>query len=83
VALLSTNHKCTHPCLLLLRIKRCEAVEDGVDARRTQPPVFACGVGAYISRIELYNSDRFVSLFMFLYVILLLLFTYVYYMYET
>jgi hypothetical protein len=39
--------------------------------------------GASISRIELYNSDRFVSLFMFLYMILLLLFTYVYYMYET
>jgi hypothetical protein len=35
VALLSTNHKCTHPCLLLLRSKRCQAVEDGVDARRT------------------------------------------------
>jgi hypothetical protein len=25
VALLSTNHKCTHTCLLLLRRKRCEA----------------------------------------------------------
>jgi hypothetical protein len=59
VALLSTNHKCTHPCLLLLRIKRCEAVEDGVDARRTQPQSIACGVGASVSRIELYNSDRF------------------------
>jgi hypothetical protein len=43
VALLSTNHKCTHPCLLLLRSKRCEVVEDD-DARRTQPQSIACGV---------------------------------------
>jgi hypothetical protein len=27
----------------------------------------ACGVGASVSRIELYNSDRFVSLFMLFY----------------
>jgi hypothetical protein len=47
------------------------------------PQSIACGIGASISRIELYNSDRFVSLFMLFYVILLLLFTYVYYMYET
>jgi hypothetical protein len=46
------------------------------------PQSIACGVGASVSRIELYNSDRFVSLFMILYVILLLLFTYVSYMYE-
>jgi hypothetical protein len=31
------------------------------------PQSIACGVGASVSRIELYNSDRFVSLFMFLY----------------
>jgi hypothetical protein len=67
VALLSTNHKCTHPCLLLLRSKRCEAVEDGVYARRMQPQSIACGVGTSVSRIELYNSNRIVSLFMFLY----------------
>jgi hypothetical protein len=47
------------------------------------PQSIACGVGASVSWIELYNSDRFVSLFIFFYVILLLLFTYVYYMYET
>jgi hypothetical protein len=47
------------------------------------PQSIACGVGASISRIELYNSDRFVSLLMFIYVILLLLFAVVYYMYET
>jgi hypothetical protein len=60
MALLSTNHKCTHPCLLLFRSKRCEAVEDGVDARRVRSPQsIACGVGASVSRIELYNSYRF------------------------
>jgi hypothetical protein len=47
------------------------------------PQTIACGVGASVSRIELYNSDRIVSLFMILYVILLLLSTYVYYMHET
>jgi hypothetical protein len=47
------------------------------------PQLIACGVGAFVSRIELYHYDRFVILFMFLYVILLLLFTFVYYMYET
>jgi hypothetical protein len=47
------------------------------------PQSIACGVGASVYRIELYNSDRFVSLFMLFYVILLLLFTFVYYMYET
>jgi hypothetical protein len=47
------------------------------------PQSIACGVGAFISRIELYNSNRFVSLFMLFYVILSLLFTFVYYMYET
>jgi hypothetical protein len=77
VALPSTHHKCTHPCLLLLRSKRCEAVEDGVDARRTQPQSIACGVDASVSKIELYNSARFVSFVYVLYVILLLLFTFV------
>jgi hypothetical protein len=47
------------------------------------PQSIACGVGASVFRIELYNSDGFVSLFMLFYVILLVLFTYVYYMYET
>jgi hypothetical protein len=47
------------------------------------PQSIACGVGASVSRIELYNSDRFISLFMLFYVILLLLFTYVYCMHET
>jgi hypothetical protein len=47
------------------------------------PQSIACGVGAFVSRIELYNFDRFVSFVYVLYVILLLLFTYVYYMYET
>jgi hypothetical protein len=85
VALLSTNHKCTHPCLLLLRSKRC----DGVKLLKMMmlgirsPQSIACGVGASVSRVELYNSDRFVSLFMLFHVILLLLCTYVYYMYET
>jgi hypothetical protein len=37
------------------------------------PQSIACGVGASVSRIELYNSNRFVSLFMLFYVILLLL----------
>jgi hypothetical protein len=31
------------------------------------PQSIACGVGASVSTIELYNSDRIVSLFMFLY----------------
>jgi hypothetical protein len=31
------------------------------------PQSIACVVGASVSRIELYNSDRIVSLFMFLY----------------
>jgi hypothetical protein len=31
------------------------------------PQSIACGVGTSVSRIELYNSDRIVSLFMFLY----------------
>jgi hypothetical protein len=39
------------------------------------PQSIACGVGASVSRIELYNSDRIVSLVYALYVILLLLFT--------
>jgi hypothetical protein len=47
------------------------------------PQSIACGVGAPVSRIELYNSDRFVSFLMLFYAILLLLFTFVYYMYET
>jgi hypothetical protein len=47
------------------------------------PQSIACGVGTFVSRIELYNSDRIVSFVYVLYVILLLLFTYVYYMYET
>jgi hypothetical protein len=69
VSLLSTNHKCTHPCLLLLISKRC----DGVKLLKMlmlgvrSPQSIACGVGASVSRIELYNSDRFVS---FVYVIL-------------
>jgi hypothetical protein len=65
VALLGTNHKCTHPCLLLLRSKRCEVVEDGDDARHTQPPIDC--LWSWRLRFELYNSDRIVSLFMFLY----------------
>jgi hypothetical protein len=36
--------------------------------RNTQS--ITCGVGASVSRIELYNSDRIVSLFMLFYVIL-------------
>jgi hypothetical protein len=47
------------------------------------PQSIACGVGASVSWIELYNSDRIVSLVYVLYVILLLLFTFVYYMHET
>jgi hypothetical protein len=47
------------------------------------PQSIACGVGTSDSRIELSNSDRFVSFVYVLYVILLLLFTFVYYMYET
>jgi hypothetical protein len=47
------------------------------------PQSIACGVNASVSRIELYNFDRIVSLSMFIYVILSLLFTFVYYMYET
>jgi hypothetical protein len=46
------------------------------------PQSIACGVGASVSRTELYNSDRIVSFVYVLYVILLLLFTFVYYMYE-
>jgi hypothetical protein len=41
------------------------------------PQSIACGVGASVSRIELYNSDKIVSFVYVLYVILLLLFTYV------
>jgi hypothetical protein len=47
------------------------------------PQSIAYGVGASVSRIELYNSYRIVSFVYVFYVILLLLFTYVYYMYET
>jgi hypothetical protein len=47
------------------------------------PQSIACGVGASVSRIELYNSDRIVSFVYIFYVILLLLFTCVYYMHET
>jgi hypothetical protein len=47
------------------------------------PKSIACGVGASVSRIELYNFGRIVSFVYVLYVILLLLFTFVYYMYET
>jgi hypothetical protein len=47
------------------------------------PQSIACGVGASVSRIELYNSDKIVSFVYVLYVILLLLLTYVYYMHET
>jgi hypothetical protein len=47
------------------------------------PQSIACGVGASVSRIELYNSDRILSFVYVLYVILLLLFTFVYYVYET
>jgi hypothetical protein len=71
VALLSTNHKCTHSCLLLLRSKRC----DGVKLLKMvlmlgvrSPQSIACGVDASVSRIELYNSDRFVSFVYVLYV---------------
>jgi hypothetical protein len=80
VALLSINHKCTHPCLLLLKRKRCEAVEDD-GARRAQPQLIAYGIGVSVSSIELYNSDRIVSFYVFIR-ILLLLFNYVYYIYE-
>jgi hypothetical protein len=82
VVLLSTNHKCTYPCLLLLRREGVKLLKMMVLGVRS-PQSIACGVGAFVSRIELYNSDRFVSLFMLFYVILLLLFTFVYYMYET
>jgi hypothetical protein len=47
------------------------------------PLSIACGVGASVSKIELYNSDRIVSFLYVFYVILILLFTFVYYMYET
>jgi hypothetical protein len=47
------------------------------------PQLIACEVGAFVSIIELYNSDRIVSFGYVLYVILSLLFTFVYYMYET
>jgi hypothetical protein len=60
----------------------CEAFEDG-NARHTQPQSIACGIGASVSRIELYNADRIVSFVYVFYVIQLLLFTFVYYMYET
>jgi hypothetical protein len=39
------------------------------------PESITCGVGASVSRIEPYNSDRIVSFVYVLYVILLLLFT--------
>ena len=40
VALLSTNHKCTHPCLLLLRRKDVwSLLKMMLSSRRTQPPV--------------------------------------------
>jgi hypothetical protein len=83
VALLSTNHKCTHHCLLLLRRKRCEAVEMVLMLGVRSPQSIACGVGASVYRIELYYSDRIVSFVYVLYVILLQLFTYVYYMHES
>ena len=39
-ALLSTNHKCTHPCLLLLRRKDVwSLLKMFLSSRRTQPPV--------------------------------------------
>jgi hypothetical protein len=44
------------------------------------PQSIACGVGASISRIELYNFGIVVNFVYVLYVILLLLFTFVYYM---
>jgi hypothetical protein len=49
----------------------------------SSPQSIAYRVGASISRIEMYNSDRIISFVYVLYVILLMLFTYVYYMYET
>jgi diphthamide biosynthesis methyltransferase len=69
--------------LIAAQKKRCEAAEDGVDVRHTQPQSIVCGVGASVSRIELYNYDRIVSFVYVLYVILSMLFTYVYYMHET
>jgi hypothetical protein len=77
------------PTISVLILAYCSSEEKGVKLLKMvmhgvrSPQSTACGFGASVSRIELCNSDRSVSLFMIFYVILLLLFTYVYYMYET
>ena len=74
VALLSTNHKCTHPYLLLLSQRRCvKLLKMLLSARPTLPPVDCLwSMVSSFSGLGV-NSDGI----SFSYVILFLLFTYV------
>jgi hypothetical protein len=79
---------CWVPTISVLIFVYCYSEENGVKLLKMlmlgvrSPQLIACGVGASVSRIELYNSDRFCK-FVYVFIrILLLLFTSVYYMYE-
>ena len=54
VALLSTNHKCTHPCLLLLSRRRCvKLLKMLLSARPTLPPSrLVVEYGVFVSKIR-------------------------------
>ena len=85
MALLSTNHKCTHPCLLLLRRKDVwSLLKMLLSSRRTQPQSIACEVWRLCFQDKLYNSDNLLFVVILFYVILLLIIhLWCLYMYET
>ena len=74
MALLSTNHKCTHPCLLLLRRRRwIKILKMMLSSRRTQPPVDCLWSWSHCFQDKLYNSDSLLIILILFYVILLLI----------
>ena len=86
MALLSTNYKCTHPCLLLLRRESCCGVFWGwcwvLGVRN--PQSIACEVWRLRFQDKLYNSDSLLFVVILFYVILLLIIhLWCLYMYET
>ena len=56
MALLSTNHKCTHPCLLLLRRRCIKILKMMLSSRRAQPPVDCLWSWSHHFQDKLYNS---------------------------
>ena len=84
MALLSTNHKCTHPCLLLLRRESWSNWRWCWVLGVRNPQSIACEVWSLRFQDKLYNSGNLLIVVILFYVILLLIIhLWCLYMYET